>query len=99
MGLDIGVPYGTEVRAARSGTVVYSDDSIPYYNAMIIISHDDGFATCYAQNSRLLVREGQRVQQGQVIARSGNSGMGGNPYLHFELRKNSEAVNPEPYLP
>lgn len=98
-GITIAVPRGTEVRAARDGKVVYVGDTIPGYGLMVIISHPGDFATCYAHNERLLVREGQEVRQGQVIARSGNSGRGGEAYLHFEIRKGGEAVNPEPYLP
>lgn len=99
MGIDIAVPQGTEVRAAKDGKVVYSGDTIPFYGKMVIVSHDNGMATCYGQNDRLLVREGQRVKRGQVIARSGFSGRGSDPYLHFEVRRDGEAVNPEPYLP
>ncbi len=98
-GINIGVPKGTEVRASKSGQVVYAGDTIPYYGKMIIISHAGGMATCYAMNDRLLVRKGQSVRRGQVIARSGDSGRGSEPYLHFEVRRDGEAVDPEPYLP
>ncbi|MCC6547022.1 peptidoglycan DD-metalloendopeptidase family protein [Candidatus Sumerlaeota bacterium] len=98
-GIDISIPRGTEVRASSDGRVLYASDRIPAYGRMIIIQHKGGLATCYGQNSQLLVREGQPVSRGQVIARSGDSGRGGEAYLHFELRKNGNAVNPEPYLP
>jgi murein DD-endopeptidase MepM/ murein hydrolase activator NlpD len=98
-GMDISVPRGSEVRAASDGKVVYSGDTIPGYGRMIIVRHAGNVASCYGHNSQLLVREGQSVRRGQVIARSGDSGRGGEAYLHFEVRKNGEAVNPEPYLP
>lgn len=98
-GIDIAVPRGTEVRAARSGKVVFVGDSIPGYGLMVIVAHDNDYATCYAHTSRALVREGQQVSQGQVIARSGDSGRGSTPFLRFEVRKDGEAVNPVPLLP
>lgn len=98
-GIDIAVPRGTEVRAARSGKVVFAGDSIPGYGLMVIVAHDNGYATCYAHASRVLVREGQQVSQGQVIARSGDSGRGSSPFLRFEVRKGGDAVNPVPLLP
>jgi len=97
-GIDIAVPRGTEVRAARDGKVTYAGDSIPYYGRMVILEHGDNLASCYALNDRLLVREGQQISRGQVIARSGE-GRDGEPHIHFEIRRNREAVNPEPYLP
>ncbi|HMZ52719.1 MAG TPA: M23 family metallopeptidase, partial [Candidatus Sumerlaeota bacterium] len=57
-GIDISVPRGTEVRAAGEGKVVYASDRIPAYGRMVIIQHDGGYATCYGQNSQLLVHEG-----------------------------------------
>lgn len=98
-GIDIAAPTGSEVRAARDGKVVYAGDSIPAYGRMVIVSHDGNLATCYAHNSRLLVREGQQVRRGQVIARSGDTGRGSEPFLHFQIRRDGDAVNPMPYLP
>lgn len=98
-GIDLSVPVGTEVRAAKDGKVVFAGDTIPGYGRLIIIEHVGGLASTYGHNDRLLAKKGQDVKRGQVIARSGNSGRGGDPYLHFEIRRNREAVNPEPYLP
>jgi len=98
-GINIAAPLGTDVRAARDGVVTYSKDSIKAYGRMVIIEHDDGLASCYAHNRRLVVREGERVRQGQVIAEVGDSGRGGTPALHFEIRRRGVAVNPEEYLP
>jgi LysM repeat protein len=99
MGINIAVPKGTEVRAASDGEVVYADDKIPYYGQMVIVNHGNNLATCYSMNDRLMVRKGQKVRRGQVIARSGDNGRGGEGYLHFELRKDGDAIDPTPYLP
>ncbi|MCC5876102.1 MAG: peptidoglycan DD-metalloendopeptidase family protein [Candidatus Sumerlaeia bacterium] len=98
-GIDIQVPKGTEVRASASGRVVFVGDGIPGYGQMVIISHDNNYATCYAHLDRALVRENQSVSQGQVIARSGDTGRGSSPFLNFEIRRNGNAINPETLLP
>ncbi len=98
-GIDIAAPKGTEVRAAKDGKVVYAGDSIPAYGRMVIVSHDGNLASCYAHNDRLLVREGQQVRRGQVIARSGDTGRGSEPFLHFQIRRGGDAINPMPMLP
>lgn len=98
-GLDIAVAPGTPVHAARSGEVIYAGSSISAYGKMVIIRHSDDMATCYAYNSELLVKTGDRVSRGEVVARSGDTGKGGEPYLHFQIRRRGEAVDPEPYLP
>lgn len=98
-GINIAAPLGTDVRAARDGVVTYAKDSIKAYGRMVIVEHDDGLASCYAHNRRLVVREGERVRQGQVIAEVGDSGRGGTAALHFEIRRRGVAVNPEEYLP
>ncbi len=98
-GIRISAPLGSEVRAARDGRVVFASDSIPAYGRMVILEHDEGMATCYAHTRRLLVREGDRVRQGQVVAEVGDTLRGGVPMLHFEIRRRGIAVNPEEYLP
>jgi LysM repeat protein len=98
-GIDIAAPRGTEVRASRDGVVVYASDVIPYYGRMVIVEHSGGMASCYAQLERILVNEGQRLKMGQVVGRSGDPGKGRGPFLHYEIRRGGEAVNPEPYLP
>ncbi|MCB2155073.1 peptidoglycan DD-metalloendopeptidase family protein [bacterium] len=98
-GINIAVPVGTEIRAARDGTVVYAGSTITAYGNMVIVSHDGGYATCYAFNDRNLVRVNQRVNRGDVIALSGESGKGDEPYVHFQLRRNGDAIDPGPYLP
>ncbi len=96
-GIDIGVPSGTPVRAADAGRVVLSGPSGGYGN-YLCIQHTRTLSTCYAHNSRLGARKGDRVRQGQVIARSGNTGNSTGPHLHFETRINGKPVNPMRFL-
>ena len=96
-GIDFAVNTGTEVRAARSGRVVYSQWANGY-GYTVVIEHQKGVRTLYAHNSRLLVHGGQWVEQGQVIALSGNTGNSTGPHLHFEIQINGQPVNPLNYL-
>jgi len=96
-GIDIGVPTGTPVRAADAGRVVLSGPTGGYGN-YICIQHTRTLSTCYAHNSRLGARKGDRVRQGQVIARAGSTGNSTGPHLHFETRVNGKPVNPRRYL-
>ena len=68
------------------------------YGNIVILDHGNGVTTYYAHNSVLLVKVGQKVQQGQVITKSGNTGRTTGPHLHFEIRINGSAVNPLNYL-
>ncbi|NLY91430.1 MAG: peptidoglycan DD-metalloendopeptidase family protein [Firmicutes bacterium] len=97
-GLDIAVPSGTDVLAADRGKVLISgwNGGYGYY---IAIDHGNGLSTAYAHNSRLLVKEGDLVAQGQVIAKSGSTGLSTGPHLHFEVRKDGAPVDPALYLP
>ncbi|MBF0426805.1 MAG: peptidoglycan DD-metalloendopeptidase family protein [Magnetococcales bacterium] len=97
-GIDISVPVGTPVKAAASGVVAYADNSLPGYGNMIIVRHGGGYMTAYAHNSKIMVNRGQKVQAGQVIAQSGQSGRATTPRLHFELRKSIKPYNPLKYL-
>ena len=97
-GIDVSAPHGTPVHAARAGEVLYSDNLRGYGN-VIILRHSDGYASVYAHNAEQLVSVADRVLQGQVIARVGESGRTSGPNLHFEVRKNNVARNPLYYLP
>lgn len=96
-GLDIAVPYGTEVRAADGGTVTFSGWNGNYGN-LVIITHDNGTQTYYAHNSNLLVSEGDKVYQGQAIAKAGSTGRSTGNHCHFEVRVNGKTQNPYNYL-
>jgi len=97
-GIDIGAREGAPVRAARAGRVLFSDHLRGYGN-LIIVAHDDGYATVYAHNRENRVRPGAEVRQGEVIAVVGQSGKTSGPNLHFEVRKDNVARNPLFFLP
>ena len=97
LGLDIGVPYGTTVKAADGGKVTYAGWQ-GSYGKLVVITHDNGTQTAYAHNSSILVSVGQRVYQGQAIALAGSTGNSTGPHCHFEVRINGRQVNPLGYL-
>lgn len=97
-GLDIAAPEGTPIRAVEQGEVIYSDHLRGYGN-MVIVRHGGGIVSVYAHNQANLVREGQQVARGEVIARVGSTGRVTGPHLHFEIRKNNLAQDPLLYLP
>ena len=96
-GIDFSVPTGTPVRATADGVVVRirRDRGL---GKMIRIDHGNGLTTTYAHLSRWLVRKGDRVRRGQVIAESGNTGRSTAPHLHYEVRVQGRNVNPLPYV-
>lgn len=96
-GINISGKRGDAVQASRAGTVVYAGEGLPGYGKLIIVKHDETYLTAYAHNSKLLVRENQRVSQGQQIAEMGKSDAS-HVMLHFEVRKDGKPVNPMKYL-
>lgn len=98
-GVDLRAARGTSVYASHAGTVLYSGSRISGYGRMVILKHPTGLATVYAHNTRNLVRQGQRVRQGQKIALSGNTGRSSGPHLHFEIRDGVTALDPMQFLP
>jgi murein DD-endopeptidase MepM/ murein hydrolase activator NlpD len=99
-GIDVAGPVGTPIVAAASGVVVRSGWNSGGYGNLVDIRHADGSLTRYAHNSRLLVREGQQVSQGQQIALMGSTGRSTGPHLHFEIHlPGTGTVNPMAYLP
>jgi len=97
-GIDIGGQPGQSIRSAADGRVVYSGDGLRGYGQLIIVKHNETFLSAYAHNRKLLVREGDRVRQGQPIAEMGATGTN-RVKLHFEIRKKGTAVDPLRYLP
>ena len=97
LGLDIACPMGTSIKAADGGTVIKAGWSGSYGN-LVAIKHDNGTVTYYAHNSSLLVSVGQKVYQGQIIAKAGMTGNASGPHCHFEVRVNGTSVNPRNYL-
>jgi murein DD-endopeptidase MepM/ murein hydrolase activator NlpD len=96
-GIDIGVPYGTPIHAAASGTVVLAG-WVGGYGNYTCIDHGGGMATCYAHQSSFAVSTGEHVTQGQVIGYVGSTGHSFGPHLHFEVRINGNPVDPLGYL-
>lgn len=98
-GLDIAGSLGQDIQASKAGVVVYSGSGIPSYGHMVLIQHNKNYLSAYAYNQRLLVKEGQKVKSGQVIAKMGHQQGSKRAVLHFEIRKNGKPVNPSTYLP
>ena len=96
-GMDFAVPYGTDVRSAAIGTVIFAGQKGGYGNC-VIISHGNGLATLYGHLSQILVQTNEQVKVNQVIAKSGNSGRSTGPHLHYEVHKNNTPVNPKLFL-
>lgn len=97
-GIDISMPIGTPIKASQKGTVIYAGSELEDFGNLILVSHANGWVSAYAHASSNLVRRGQKVERGQVIAKSGKSGNAQVPKLHFELRKDSTPVNPLKHL-
>jgi murein DD-endopeptidase MepM/ murein hydrolase activator NlpD len=96
-GLDFAASYGSTIRAADSGTVIFAGWYGGYGKA-VIISHSKGITTLYGHTSELYISEGQTVQKGQAIAAVGSTGFSTGPHLHFEVRRDGTPVDPANYL-
>ncbi|HEY9634115.1 MAG TPA: peptidoglycan DD-metalloendopeptidase family protein [Coleofasciculaceae cyanobacterium] len=96
-GIDFGASYGTLIRAADGGSVIFAG-WYGGYGYTVIINHGGGVTTLYAHTSKLYVSEGQTVQPGEAIAAVGSTGLSTGPHLHFEVRKDGEPVDPIAYL-
>ncbi len=96
-GIDVAVAYGSDVKAAAAGTVIFSGTKGGYGHC-VIISHGNGLATLYGHLSELLVSTNDQVKVGEVIAKSGNSGRSTGPHLHYEVHKNNQPVNPKLFM-
>lgn len=97
-GMDIAVDYGTPIKAAAAGTIIYSG-WLGGYGYTIMIDHGGGLVTLYAHNNDLAVYEGQYVNQGTVVAFAGSTGYSTGPHCHFEARLHGEVTEPLNYLP
>ena len=96
-GVDFAVAYGSDVRCAATGTVIFAGQKGGYGNC-VIVSHGNGLATLYGHLSQLLVKENDIVKVNDVIAKSGNSGRSTGPHLHYEVHKNNTPVNPKLFM-
>jgi murein DD-endopeptidase MepM/ murein hydrolase activator NlpD len=97
MGIDFDANYGDPVRAAAGGVVVFSGVKTGYGN-VVEIDHGNGYSTLYGHNSKLLVRVGDIVRPGQVLAKAGSTGRSTGPHVHFEVHVNGRPVNPRRFL-
>ncbi|WDP93027.1 MAG: M23 family metallopeptidase [Desulfobacter sp.] len=96
-GLDISNRKGTKIIATANGKVTYADRKM-YYGNLVTIDHGYGKATRYAHLKEILVKRGQKVKRGDVIATLGNTGQSTGPHLHYEVRINGAPVNPLKYI-
>jgi lipoprotein NlpD len=97
-GVLIGGAEDSPVRAAANGWVVYAGSGLVGYGRLIILKHNDIYLSAYGHNRNLLVKEGDEVRTGQVIAHMGSTGTN-RTQLHFEIRRNGKPVDPLRYLP
>jgi lipoprotein NlpD len=98
-GIDIAAPKGTPIHSAAEGVVAFSGWGPTGYGKMVIVKHKHHLTTLYAHNSKLLVKKGNKVKQGQKISLMGSTGRSTGSHLHFEVRNNTHAKDPIKYLP
>ncbi|CAN6133835.1 Peptidase M23 [Methylophilaceae bacterium] len=96
-GLDFSANAGAPIFAAAGG-IVSAAETMPDYGKIVIVSHGSGLETRYAHTSKILVKVGDRVEKGQVVALVGNTGRSTGPHLHYEIRLNGNALDPRKYL-
>lgn len=96
-GVDIAVAEGTDVIAVKSGTVTEVRTSATY-GKVVRYDTTDGYTVMYAHLSEILVQKGESIRQGQVIAKSGNTGLTTGPHLHYSVWKDGELLNPQEFL-
>lgn len=97
-GINLAVPEGTPIKAAEDGVVAYSGNELKGYGNLVLVRHTNGYVTAYAHASELMVKRGDTIKRGQIIAKSGQTGEVGSPQLHFEIRKGSSPVDPQKFL-
>jgi murein DD-endopeptidase MepM/ murein hydrolase activator NlpD len=97
-GINLAVPEGTPIKVAEDGVVAYAGSELKGYGNLVLVRHPNGFVTAYAHASDILVKRGETVKRGQVIAHAGQTGSVTSPQLHFEIRKGATPVDPSQYL-
>ena len=97
-GIDVAVPQGTSVKAAENGVVAYAGNELKGYGNLVLVRHANNWVSAYANNEEILVKRGDKVRRGQVIAKAGATGAVSQPQVHFELRKGSRPVDPTKYM-
>jgi murein DD-endopeptidase MepM/ murein hydrolase activator NlpD len=97
-GINIALPENTPVKAAEDGVVAYAGNELKGYGNLVLVRHPNGYVTAYAHAKELVVKRGDQVKRGQVIARSGQTGNVNAPQLHFEIRKGASPLDPMRFL-
>jgi murein DD-endopeptidase MepM/ murein hydrolase activator NlpD len=97
-GIDLAVPQGTSVMAAENGVVAYAGNELKGYGNLVLVRHANNWVSAYAHNEEILVKRGDKVRRGQVIAKAGATGTVSQPEVHFELRKGSRPVDPTKFM-
>lgn len=97
-GINVAVPEGTPVKAAEDGVVTYSGNELKGYGNLVLVRHSNGYVTAYAHASELMVKRGDKIKRGQIIAKAGQTGEVSSPQLHFEIRQGSTPVDPAKFL-
>lgn len=97
-GINIKAPLGAPVRAAENGVIVYAGNNLKGFGNLVLIRHADRWMTAYAHLDRISVERGATVKRGQAIGTVGKTGTVDQPQLHFEVRRGTDALNPEKYM-
>jgi murein DD-endopeptidase MepM/ murein hydrolase activator NlpD len=97
-GIDVAVPQGTSVKAAENGVVAYAGSELKGYGNLVLVRHANNWVSAYAHNEEILVKRGDKVRRGQIIAKAGATGSVTQPQVHFELRKGSRPVDPTKFM-
>ncbi|MEQ1648559.1 MAG: peptidoglycan DD-metalloendopeptidase family protein [Hyphomicrobiaceae bacterium] len=97
-GINIAVPAGTDVMAADGGVIAYAGSELKGYGNLVLVRHENGWVSAYAHADEVLVKRGDTVKRGQVIAKAGKTGSVDKPQVHFELRQGSAPVDPLPHM-
>jgi murein DD-endopeptidase MepM/ murein hydrolase activator NlpD len=98
-GINIAAPRGTAVQAIDAGIVAYAGNELRGYGNLVLVKHANGWISAYAHCDVILVKRGEKVARGEVIARVGSTGNVSEPQLHFELRRGQHAVDPREFMP
>jgi murein DD-endopeptidase MepM/ murein hydrolase activator NlpD len=98
-GLDLANRKGTPILAAADGVVIYTGKGFRGYGKLVVIEHNDEWATLYAHLDRIHVREGQKITRGDKLGAMGRTGRASGVHLHFEIRHHRQPVNPLALLP
>jgi murein DD-endopeptidase MepM/ murein hydrolase activator NlpD len=97
-GINIMASKGASVEAAENGVVVYAGNELQGFGNLLLIKHAGGWTSAYAHNDSIIVKRGQKVKRGEMVAHAGSTGSVSKPQLHFELRHGAHAVDPTKYL-